>query len=149
MARKASRKPTKISQHSWRAAQSFCVWSRLPAPFEPDQILDSYRLRWQVALGFKRIKSILGFGPLPQKDPASARAWLHGKLFVSLLTEHLMAAADAFPPGDTCSKEGRSRWREIEFMDREICAVLRPPVSLTRTLAHWNDMAGLLPDSKR
>jgi hypothetical protein len=49
------------------------------------------------------MKSILGFGHLPKKDPASARAWLHGKLFVSLLAEHLLAehliaAADAFCP---------------------------------------------------
>jgi len=44
------------------------------------------------------MKSILGLGHLPKKDPASARAWLHGKLFVSLLAEHLIAVADAFPP---------------------------------------------------
>ena len=34
-------------------------------------------------------------------------------------------------------------------MYREICAVLLPPVSLTRTLTHWNDIARLLSDSKR
>jgi hypothetical protein len=48
---------------------------------------------WQVELAFKRMKSILGFGHLPKKDPASARAWLRGKLFVSLLAEHLIAVA--------------------------------------------------------
>lgn len=96
--RKASRKQTMVSQHSWRAAQYFCVWSSLPDHFEPNQILEAYRLRWQVELAFKRMKSILGFGHLPKKDPASARAWLHGKLFVSLLAEHLIAAADAFSP---------------------------------------------------
>jgi hypothetical protein len=98
IARKASRKQIKISQHSWQTAQYFRVWTSLPDPFEPDQILEAYRLRWQVELAFKRMKSILGFGHLPKKDPASARAWLHGKLFVSLLAEHLIAAADVFSP---------------------------------------------------
>ena len=63
------------------------------------KVLEAYRLRWQVELAFKRMKSMIGFGHLPKKDPASARAWLHGKLFVSLLAEHLIAAADTFPPG--------------------------------------------------
>lgn len=125
------------------------MWTSLPDRFEPDQILEAYRLRWQVELAFKRMKSILGFGHLPKKDPASARAWLHGKLFVSLLAEHLIAAADAFSPGDTRLTKRRSRWREIEFMYHEICAALLPPLSLTRTLVHWNEIARLLSDSKR
>jgi hypothetical protein len=54
-----------------------------------------------------------------------------------------------FPPGDTRFQERRSRWREIEFMYHEICAVLLPPVNLTRTLVHWNEIAQLLSDSKR
>jgi DDE family transposase len=98
MSQKASRKQEKISQESWRLAPYFFVWTSLPDRFDPDQILEAYRLRWQIELSFKRMKSILGFGHLPKKDPASARAWLHGKLFVSLLAEHLIAAADAFSP---------------------------------------------------
>jgi hypothetical protein len=98
MSRKASRKQEKVSQESWRLAPYFFLWTSLPDQFEPSQILEAYRLRWQVELAFKRMKSILGFGHLPKKDPASARAWLHGKLFVSLLAEHLIAAADAFSP---------------------------------------------------
>jgi hypothetical protein len=98
ISRKASRKQTPISQRSWRDAQYFSVWTSLPNQVEPDQVLEAYRLRWQVELAFKRMKSILGFGHLPKKDPPSARAWLHGKLFVSLLAEHLIATADAFSP---------------------------------------------------
>jgi hypothetical protein len=98
IARRASRRQMKVSQHSWKMAQYFCVWTSLPDQFEPNQVLEAYRLRWQIELTFKRMKSILGFGHLPKKDPASARAWLHGKLFVSLLAEHLIATADAFSP---------------------------------------------------
>jgi len=49
-------------------------------------------------LAFKRMKSIMGLGHLPKKDPASARAWLHGKIFASLLVERMVEAADTFSP---------------------------------------------------
>ncbi len=40
----------------------------------------------------------MGLGHLPKTDPASSRAWLHGKLFVSLLVERLLDAAKTFSP---------------------------------------------------
>ena len=40
----------------------------------------------------------MGLGHLPKKDPASARAWLHGKIFASLLVERMVEAADKFSP---------------------------------------------------
>ena len=44
------------------------------------------------------MKSILGLGHLPKKDPASARAWLHGKLLTSLLVERMIQIAGAISP---------------------------------------------------
>lgn len=96
--RQASRKQTKVSRQSWKAAQYFAVWTSLPQTFSASAVLELYRLRWQVEVGFKRMKSILGLGHLPKKDPASARAWLHGKLFVSLLVERMVEAANGFSP---------------------------------------------------
>jgi IS4 transposase len=96
--RRASRKQTKVSRESWKGAQYFAVWTSLPETFSASAVLELYRLRWQVEVAFKRMKSILGLGHLPKKDPASARAWLHGKLFVSLLVERMVEAANAFSP---------------------------------------------------
>ena len=56
------------------------------------------RLRWQIELVFKRMKSIMGMGHLPKADPNSSRAWLHGKLFVALLVERMIEAAKSFFP---------------------------------------------------
>ena len=96
--RQASRRQTKVSRQSWEAARYFAVWTSLPETFSAPAVLELYRLRWQIELAFKRMKSILGLGHLPKKDPASARAWLHGKLFVSLLIERMVEAANSFSP---------------------------------------------------
>ena len=94
----ASKKQKKISPESWAAAQYFFVWTTLGNSFAASTILELYRLRWQIELAFKRMKSIMGLGHLPKKDPASARAWLHGKIFASLLVERMVEAAETFSP---------------------------------------------------
>ena len=96
--RKASKQQKKISARSWKAAQYFLLWTTLPASVAASEILEVYRCRWQIELSFKRLKSILGLGHLPKKDPASARAWLHGKLLTSLLVERIIQAANTFSP---------------------------------------------------
>lgn len=69
-----------------------------PTEFSPAAILAWYRLRWQVELGFKRLKQLAGLGHLPKRDPVSAEAWLYGKLLVALITDKLLAQARAFSP---------------------------------------------------
>ena len=94
----ASKKQKKVSPASWAAAQYFFVWTTLANSFPAPTVLELYRLRWQIELAFKRMKSIMGLGHLPKKDPASARAWLHGKIFASLLVERMVEAAETFSP---------------------------------------------------
>jgi hypothetical protein len=94
----ASKKQKTVSPESWEAAQYFFVWTTLADNFEAPGVLELYRHRWQIELAFKRMKSIMGLGHLPKKDPASARAWLHGKIFASLLVERMVEAADKFSP---------------------------------------------------
>jgi hypothetical protein len=96
--REASRDGRVISKRSWTGAQFLFLWTSLPGSFSAELVLEYYRRRWQIELAFKRMKSLAGLGHLPKKDPASARAWLYGKLFVSLLTEHLIQAAQEFSP---------------------------------------------------
>jgi len=63
-----------------------------------EQVLEAYRLRWQIELTFKRLKSIAQLGHVPKYDDKSSRAWLYGKLFVALLTERLIQRAESFSP---------------------------------------------------
>ena len=60
--------------------------------------LSLYRMRWQIELAFKRLKSILNLGHLPKHDPESCKAWLHGKLLVALLVERIYREAESFSP---------------------------------------------------
>jgi DDE family transposase len=54
------------------------------------QVLQWYRMRWQIELVFKRLKPLLRLGHLPKYDQRSSRAWLYGKLLIALLTQKLI-----------------------------------------------------------
>ena len=58
-----------------------------------EQILETYRLRWQIEICFKRLKSILNIGEMPKKTDGSTMAWLCGKLMVALLIESVLASS--------------------------------------------------------
>jgi len=89
----------KIKLETIEFAKYVIVFTTLPKKDYPaDRVLDWYRLRWQIELVFKRLKSLTGFGHLPKYDAQSARAWLYGKLFVGLLIEKLIQYANAFSP---------------------------------------------------
>ncbi len=62
------------------------------------QVLECYRLRWQIELTFKRLKSIVQLGHVPKHDDQSSRAWLYGKLFVALLSQKLARVGNAISP---------------------------------------------------
>jgi hypothetical protein len=95
---KASKQQKNVSSQRLRTARYLLIWTSLPAAHAASDITEYYRWRWQIELGFKRMKSILGLGHLPKKDPATARAWLHGKLLTSLLVERMIQAANTFSP---------------------------------------------------
>jgi hypothetical protein len=98
MERRAQRSRLTVSAEALEFAEYFMVWTTLPKTVTMAQVLEYYRLRWQIELVFKRMKSILGLGHLPKKDPISSQAWLEGKLFVGLLIERMIHAAEAFFP---------------------------------------------------
>lgn len=98
LVRKASKKQRKVSLSRLKLARYLLIWTTLPSTHLASDITEFYRWRWQIELGFKRMKSILGLGHLPKKDPISARAWLHGKLLTSLLVERMIQAANTFSP---------------------------------------------------
>ena len=103
-------------------------------------ILELYRLRWQIELAIKRMKSILGLGHLPKRiPPAHALGYTENSLSVywwSAWWKRLIH----FPPGAMDRRLRRSRWRETEFMLREMCSAISPPHRLATTLRDWEQI---------
>lgn len=61
-------------------------------------VLALYRLRWQIELAFKRLKSLLHLDRLPAKNKELARAWLNAHLMLALLIDEMTQQALDSPP---------------------------------------------------
>ena len=95
----ASKKQKQLKPETLEFAKYVIVFSTYPkVEFSTKELLEWYRIRWQVELAFKRLKSLLDMGHLPKYDPRSSRAWLYGKLFLALLAEKLARITRAFSP---------------------------------------------------
>lgn len=148
--RRAQKRQVPAGQLAMELTKYLLVWTTLPErEYPPRRVLRMYRLRWQIELVFKRMKSILGLGQLPKRSDASARAWLHGKLLVALLLERLWEEAETFRHWGVLPRQRRSRWREVRFLLREMVGTLVPQLGLSQTLRHWGEIRRQLADSPR
>lgn len=92
------RKQQKVYELSLEYHKYIILVTNLPTKIKARRILELYRLRWQIELSFKRLKSIFGLGHLPKKDPQAAKAWLQGKLFIAILTQIIIDESQFFSP---------------------------------------------------
>jgi IS4 transposase len=53
-------------------------------------IMELYRMRWEVELVFKELKSLFGYNQIPSKLDTTARAWFYGKLLLAALCETIV-----------------------------------------------------------
>ena len=97
--RAASKQQRVLREQTLEYAKYVIIFTTLPkqALATPD-VLEWYRVRWQIELIFKRFKSLAKLGHLPKYDDDSSRAWLYGKLFVCLLTEKLVNYSSSISP---------------------------------------------------
>lgn len=97
--RKASRKGTKTDPRTLRTAEFMMLLTSLsPERATADEVVRLYRMRWQVELAFKRLKSLGGFADLQASDPKLARSWLLAHLIAAVLIETSLADALDSPP---------------------------------------------------
>ena len=88
-----------MSEQTWQLAQYVMVFTTLPRQVATTrQVLECYRLRWQVELTFKRLKSIAQLGHLPKYHDQSSRAWLYAKLLVALLVQKMTRIGKSISP---------------------------------------------------
>lgn len=84
-----------------RTRKGDVIWvlTTVPKDIATDaQIMDAYRLRWQVELQFKRFKSLLDLDMLPTRAGPTARSWILARLLAAALIDKLNAPYGAFPP---------------------------------------------------
>jgi len=97
--RKASRKQSTLREFTLEHSAWIVVLTTVgPELMSEVEVLEWYRVRWQIELAFKRLKSLGDVGHLPKRDAASSRAWVYGKLLIALLTEKMQRHAAAFSP---------------------------------------------------
>jgi len=95
--RRASKKQTKTQPETWEYAKYVAVFTTDQSTLA-ETILEWYRVRWQIELTFKRLKSLAQLGHLPKYDDQSSRAWPYGKLLVALLTQKLVRTGRELSP---------------------------------------------------
>jgi hypothetical protein len=95
--RRASKKQVQTKPETWEYAKFVVVFTTDETTVAAT-ILEWYRVRWQIELTFKRLKSLAQLGHLPKHDAQSSRSWLYGKLFVALLTQKLIRTGREISP---------------------------------------------------
>jgi hypothetical protein len=108
LARATAWLPARIIAARNRAGRVVWLLTTLaPARADTAAILHAYRLRWQVELLFKRLKSQLHLDALPAKPGATAKAWLLARLIAAALADRLQDATGALSPWGYALPPGR------------------------------------------
>ena len=84
------------------------VITSLSSAFSAEQILSLYRMRWQIELVFKRMKSIFHYDQLKAKNDRTARAWLYCALLLAALCETVVQNAEFSPCGQNYNYSGQT-----------------------------------------
>jgi hypothetical protein len=86
--REARKKGKTLDPRSLLAAEFVVLATSLDARIYPaEEILAMYRLRWQIELAFKRLKSLLNLDRLPAKTEKGARSWIYAHLILAIATD--------------------------------------------------------------
>jgi IS4 transposase len=97
--RAAQRKQKKLDPRTVVAAGFLILATSLPTKgYSAKDIYAAYRLRWQIELAFKRLKSLLHIDQLPTRTPPASRSWLLAHLILALLCDDVsQEVLESFP----------------------------------------------------
>jgi hypothetical protein len=87
--RKASKHQDTLDPRSLTAAGFMVLVTSLPEDIPAGEICAAYRLRWQIELAFKRLKSLIHIDRLPTRTVAGSLSWLYAHLILVLLSEDI------------------------------------------------------------
>jgi hypothetical protein len=118
----AKKKHATVDPRTLEACEYFFVLTSLSrGDFAAESVLVLYRLRWQIEVEFKRLKSLLHLDDLRAMTPASIRAALAAKLLGAVLVEELATAGGS----------GEQHWNLTQLLyDSARQAILGPHAAL-------------------
>jgi hypothetical protein len=118
--------------------------------WEASRILWIYRVRWQIELQFKRLKSLLCFDHLRAQDPRLAQTYLLAKILAALLLDALVQQAEEQNPAMfECLQRPVSRWRLDALLWQGLRASLVGALSVSKILAQFASLQRYLCDTPR
>jgi hypothetical protein len=107
------KKKHKIDPRTLHAA-GFCILlTSLPAEvWHSSHVLELYRIRWQIEMHFKRMKSILFLGDIPARHPDVVQSYLLAQLILALIVEELIMMSRSYEPERTSPENSQpSLWQ--------------------------------------
>lgn len=97
-ARQKIRKQRRPGVRALESAKYVFVFTTVPRHLmSTAQVFAVYRLRWQVELAFKTMKTVLRYGDLPNRRADTGRTWLLAKLVCALLLDSLIVERETVP----------------------------------------------------
>ncbi len=98
--RMAAKNNRELHPSSLVAAEFVVLATSLDAAYSAEDILGLYRLRWQIELAIKRLKSLLHIDKLPAKTERGGRSWLYAHLILAIAVDaSTQEMLDSFPSG--------------------------------------------------
>lgn len=100
--RSGSKRQQQVDPRSEVAAGFMVLATSLPMEIPADEICAVYRLRWQIELAFKRLKSLIGIDRLPTRTKAGSLSWLYPHLILALLSDDICQEILESSPSGPC-----------------------------------------------
>ena len=73
-----------------RSGEVIWILTTLPHSVPPLAVMGLYRLRWQIELLFKRLKSLLHLDTLPSRQGPTAKSWMLARFLAAALAQRLV-----------------------------------------------------------
>ena len=94
----AARRQKSLDPRSLEAAEFVILATSLAQHYRTGDIMAAYRLRWQIELAIKRMKSLERIDQLPTRTPNASRSWLLSHLLLAALSDDMtQELLDSFP----------------------------------------------------
>jgi hypothetical protein len=96
--RQRSKSGEAIDVRTVEATSYTFLLTNLPEEISAESVLDLYRLRWQIEMKFKTLKSVIHLGRVPVRTDQALRVHVLAKLLIALLIESLLYQGESFSP---------------------------------------------------